>query len=1641
MSKRMTKVLSLILTLVMFLSITPPAFAWGSGELGPGLDRDIGEDEVRDFEIPEDFEEEEEPLDYFQTTNELNGSMVTVEAPMGSLPSLAELRAEPVAVDEIQAAVNSVLNTDANILVAMDISFWLNDVEIEPEEPVRVKISAPELDGKQNLTLVHIPDAAEPETVDLLSEDELSFALGTNEIAFQADSFSVYAVVDGEGDPESRLTVNFFGLEQGENAAPVATVYVKNGDQLLGTGERQTNVSYIEDIVFDPGVGGTLPENQLFLGWTIDDAEANKDEEYDTAHFGAGYTTKTKPYTIGELRSYLGTLTESNAIKEGDVLNVYAMIFKVFTVTYEHEDVVVASYDVLCLRTENTAPYTITETFTAVDDIHHFDGWNAIEGGTNISEPSAAAPYPQGTTMKLSGNVRFSTKVSKGHWLVFEENAYGATYNAPVFVKTGETAYQNRPALSEDDSMFCSGYRFGGWYVLKNPSTDLNTLEKNGDYYVINDDFEPFVWEQELTDKVFLFAKWTVEEETNYTVIVWKQAVADDKNLADAYKTYDYAFSVEVKNAQSLAAVSSLDLSAYQNKDGQTITVDGKDYSFVGFKYNTTKGVVTKNTVKNSNNVDAVNPNGTTVVNLYYDRELVTYNFRVYGYSYTLSTSTDTGWYYIPNGSGGYTEVRLYRDGGTWYRNRTWVGGIFSGHYEYSDPYDGDVYTRSYFQDWNIRETMTGLYGQKLTAYEEYSWPTDYRWFVGEDSDTFQSHVDVFTSSYNANPSDPFVTDWYGKSADFNTQVRHYLQNMDGSYPTEATYTIPTQVSNGMVFRDFQGYTASKVRIKLPDGVTRYQTGDSYSGNTLNNATWHDAINGWTDWVPAGVGIEFSGNSYHEIGLYYATSGGPNGGIEFRYTRNTYELTYMVGRFVNKDQQTMTPKFSGQLKQVEGIPYDASIADYAESGSKYYNPDTVAEFANQTKEFVFVGWYIDETCTTEAEFDGNMPDGGMTVYGKWQQKEYRVFLHPNAGTDPTLDWGSGSQQMNFKVANGSKISLPTGKRTGYEFLGWYTDEAMTTSYSVDSRLNDTTVPAIPEYDKTAQMTENADGSDMDKWGNLEPGAVNKDVDRPWVQRKLDLYAKWSEVLPGAEGIGVRYNANGGNPAPTDTKLYKDNVSAVAQAAPSTAPTRVDNGVSHPQKFLYWVMQTWDETANNGQGDYVDLDGEQYHKYPGETFLVLKEHAKVVENGVDEEGNKLYTYTVQLRAEWGDVDAPTPTHIDWYSNLRDVAGHQMKLNTFTHTTDSTSSVEDKGWVVKDENKQINEEVDIRPATTYSYPGYKFLGWAKTPDATTEDELFLKWVNNHYEAKDADGHWVTVTKVAADEKQPYDNLYAIWSGQYCFVYHSSDNSFETIDLANLNGGKINLQQKVREGFLYGGYYTDYAGKSTGFDYDKAYQLFNAKENEDTAGTEYLAAAIEASYEKDTNALYTGYWTYANGGKENGTAMTPVGGTVYYLKEVPVTYLRPYTQYTYYKASSQIGTIWAVTDLDELNYKSAGFVVTVQDTNTPKPATLKRTITFSAQNGGEDAKVTLTAKKAFNVDGWIGWAEVVGFATEAAAGDPIPSAEKIYTIRMFWTTRDGVQVFGDTMRVLETRDGTVKAETGLKATDTPCIALTNP
>ena len=578
-----------------------------------------------------------------------------------------------------------------------------------------------------------------------------------------------------------------------------------------------------------------------------------------------------------------------------------------------------------------------------------------------------------------------------------------------------------------------------------------------------------------------------------------------------------------------------------------------------------------------------------------------------------------------------------------------------------------------------------------------------------------------------------FITYWRFQSA-YEVTYKSYFSVLDDETPD--------------VYYHGKGY-------KLHETFTAL-TGEPWQ--TSGRAT--DSKQGWD------IGtVTYDGTRYASGNGYVGRVDGQNPNvINAYYDRVVNHIIYNDGIYVDGNGNPLQNRREQQLN-TQAVVFGSDLSSYNIGEANYWRP-------NDTDEYIFEGWYLDSEGRQPYTFTGTMPEHDITVYAKWRQVQYRVFLHPNADHITDLDWGSETQEMNFRVSYDGTVSTPTGKSAEYEFVGWYTDPSCTAQYlfTPDTKLNEDTVSS--EYDKTRDFTD-----PMDKWGN---GATqNSDTERFWITKKFDLYGKWRAKLVGAKGIGVVYDAGEGTNAPTDDNKYLDQAQATAGAA-STAP--------EGKQFVKWVVQTWDQTQNK-YVDKTDVSGNLISVYPGDSFEVLKNDAKYVINGYANPNDPedisqtqdathsevVATYTVQLRAEYVDTGAGVPTNIQWYGN------------------NETASTAGTQFVVSDENVPINQAIIAKPADTFSYEGHTFLGWARVPisdnegqtlDPTLESrlsgnnlsledlgvaDLFLKYVpasggtSAHYEATSVTTGataGATVSKVAPDERYPYHAMVAVW-----------------------------------------------------------------------------------------------------------------------------------------------------------------------------------------------------------------------------------------------------------------------------------------
>ena len=1030
-------------------------------------------------------------------------------------------------------------------------------------------------------------------------------------ITFPGYSFSVYIV--GESQGTKRLKVNFYN---GTNL--VASYYVKQNDTLP--------VSEYEKIVYDPGIGTTLPDGQYFFGW------------YDQSSYTVDNADDAMTITDvrNDLKSHL-----RNTFNDGDEVNYYAMIYNTYVVTYlDNNGIGLGSENLLSMPNVHSVQYTVYQDYTAETN-YNLEGWyvnTGDEGHIAAVSGTLPSPIPQNTPVVLTGDVTLRADVEFGFWLVFNENGKGAKYNAPQFVKSGEVT--ELPCPNTDMIRF--GYTFDGWY-----NGYFDTVQTTPSLVIENRLTTPFTFGGPLLKDTTIFAKWNANSTANYTVIIWKQSVQGGNNYDFAeYRTLSGSVGTTVTNVTS------------QGSGNNTYARVGTE----NFNY------APEFKLKSIDQNVVIKTEGTSVVNVYYDRN-----------QYTLTFQASSG------GS------------------------------------------------WRTVKTITALYGQSvlnqfpISGYPNGVWRSQggstygTRMIVAVDA---MPAEDVTFRRSSSNEGTAYRMEYWGQPTNLSTNHNDYeLLN------TITSYTRSVDLTYNEEFMEIGGF---------------------------NRESSDPAFDG-------------SGNIEHQG---YGTMT-----VKFFYQRKIYNIIYRDGAYVDGNGNPQDEVNRGILYTRENNAYGADLSSFNKGGTNYYVP--VA-----TQGYVFVGWYLDPSCTQPYIFT-TVPDGNITVYAKWCKIQYRVFLHPQVpSSDVSLTWGSEGQATNFRVDYNGKVSLPTGLRTGYEFGGWFTDAACTHSFSTIIPLTDQIVTT--PYNKKVDLTDPSD-----KYGNANATCNSDSINcdngslrnRFWITRKLDLYARWRKIIDGADGINIVYDPNGGTDEPEDTRQYLDASRVVAQAA-SKAPAGY--------KFSYWELQHWNGSAFVSTGTNV---------YPGGQFVVdLDDARKEATSNPDE-----YVYSIQLKAHYELEESHTPTFIIWYKN--DGSGDNYRQDGFYVIPGSTPGTTDtvKGDAPH-QTLAINEAVDIYGlASGESVPtrtGFTFKGWYKSryngaigSQPTTVSECtpnFLTWDGTQYKSVAASS--LTATQVAADEANPYDYLYAIWEpdtitfdlpDEFCYGAEGGTYTLPTTSIEGITG----------------------------------------------------------------------------------------------------------------------------------------------------------------------------------------------------------------------------------------------------------------
>ncbi|MBR4504159.1 MAG: InlB B-repeat-containing protein, partial [Candidatus Methanomethylophilaceae archaeon] len=1223
MEKGAVKSIALVVLLLAVLAIAVPAFSEDS-DAGTVITAqgDCGDSAAPGIVTWTDEEEAVglTPAAFF--TGKAAGITVNVIAAAGAFDQKVEMELTPIYDSAVLEKIAVGVEAKAQNVTAIDIAFVNADGdEVEPLAPIKVAFISDAIG--ETAKIAHLNNNGSIEVMDA--------EIGDGMAAFESDAFSVYAVVD------ARLLVEF----RYPDGTLIASMYVKNGDSL-------------GQLIYDPGV--TLDDGVFFRGWT-------EEQNYDST---------TEALTIADIRGQLATAVPTEGGVDDDVtFTYYAMLFRSYEITYFDDHEIVLGQEAVVFRADDTVDthqYKVNMAYTVPSTELNFEGWLVIDGSSNIVGyvEGTTPPYQNNDIISISGDVDFGVSAPKGHWLVFDENGKGATYNAAHFYKATERT--KKPC--EDEEMTRFGYTFGGWYKDK-ACTDGNE----------------FTFGSTLTEFTTIYAKWIPNETAGYTILIWKQKVSAAGGTFST-ANYDFAASYTGTGAVGASIVDMISIGTLG--DLKFVTLGGTRYGGVqSVSSGTTTDPFTGFTLNEDELTDAeIAVDGSSVVNIYFDR--VEYTLKMY----VTRTNANGG---QVRGSSSYQQGGQY--GGNW---STTLSNITQINGSAPTTFDTTNNLRYYYY------SITAYYGAEITTWPEYADITSRPEFV---SWILMPTAKAFLATANTVKGTISIMD---------EQVLGNLSDKDGNYLTARYSNNNNDWTYYIYFADAQG--------RYPDDNQPSKTIVLRSSDFSSDGQYQHppAYNGYTN----DSSMTKSGARPYFMRYYYMP--------------NEYEINFMDGVYVDGNGSQIGTGQS-QIELVTGIVYGADVSDY-----NSHEPTDVPE------GFVFEGWYMDTACNQPFTFD-NMPEGGLTVYAKWRQIQYRVFLHPNYpdAASGDINWGNSEQAMNFRVSYGGKISSPTGRLNGYEFVGWFTDEACTQVFNGNAIvLNEDTVTA--DYDKDTTPTDPYDING--KYTGDPNNIINSDKEngRFWITKKYDVYAKWRTVLDGASGIGVSYNLNGGTGSVSDTNLYVDGASSLGAAAVN-APAG--------QKFAYWVVQKWDVDG------YVDTN---IKVFQDGTFEVKAEFAKVevITNPQTDDTNK---YTVQLKAVYVDKGVPSLAQvIYWFNN------------------DGTDAYEDK-------NLKINEGVDIH--NPQAREGYTFLGWAridinaetleeaaewavlpasKTNENLGAGDLYLYYINNkYYVDSTAD---TKATQVAADLVRPYNAMYAIWEiNKYTVTVVAQPEGYGTVSVA--------------------------------------------------------------------------------------------------------------------------------------------------------------------------------------------------------------------------------------------------------------------
>ncbi len=492
----------------------------------------------------------------------------------------------------------------------------------------------------------------------------------------------------------------------------------------------------------------------------------------------------------------------------------------------------------------------------------------------------------------------------------------GATYFAPTFYYS-DVGLENLNGYRPERR----GYAFAGWYTGKDSNgngTGVQITNASGTIIATNSQLTGTGLSISdgklmLSENVSIYARWDPAP-TPYHVVIWQQKSTDEAGLSASEKSYDYYTSYE------RSAVT-----------GSTVNPNNNDLNlnFTGF----VRGAYDTNVV--------VKSDGTTVVNVYYDRREYTLQFQINDYTYTVSNNdndNNPAKYGYVNGA----KTLVYWNNGAFRTTNSSNGAI----------YEGIVYTRSNRTSWHTIKSITAVYQHDISS----SFPV------------VETEVEGFT---------------------YNNGERWSPQN-SSTYNQVLVY-IPIMPAESIVFRvNTANYSTKTMRYNVE--ALPGEAGTNYNGvrYKLYNTIYakYNYITKAEDFIP------LTGFSQNGSNPSFGNGTQVNAGeIDFYYLRNTYNIEFRDSK--TQDLYNTVP-LKYEYNIADALPEDP-VGEPGYSFNGWY-----ADPACSKRVFFTQEEYDESSLSADRKMlYETMPDHNLQLFAGWSTNWYLIKIDPNGGEYPS----------------------------------------------------------------------------------------------------------------------------------------------------------------------------------------------------------------------------------------------------------------------------------------------------------------------------------------------------------------------------------------------------------------------------------------------------------------------------------------------------------------------------------------------------------------------------------------------------------------------------------------------------------------